>query len=153
MVTTFSTVALNLLSAAAAALAPDAPSRQFVSHNAPAWDLCEEDQLTVHLGNTTFRQPRDDKMGPSMARPLWVLQLVRCVPGPSNSGAAPSADALTASATGLLDDFDAIQAAVRADPAGIFGGCRAVQFGQAVPLGPAGQVGGYSWPIGAEIIG
>lgn len=147
-----STISVELLAACYAAL-PSPPDRYFVSHNAPAWDLCEEDQLTVHLANVQFRQSTGPRARQSVANPLWTVQIIRCVPGVTNQGGSPLVSRLQDSALDLLDDLDAIQQAVRADAETIFGGCRAINFAQAIPLGPSGNVGGYSWPISAEVVG
>lgn len=148
-----SSIAADLLGAAVAALGTDAPDRRFVSHNAPAWDLCKWDQLTVHLASLQFKQSAGPRLRMTAPNPTWAIQIVRCVPQMEDNGHPPSADALSTSGQALLDDLDAIQQAVRADAAAIFGGCEALAFGQAVPLGPQGGVGGYSWPISAEVTG
>lgn len=146
-----SSTAQALLDCAIAALEADtagrAPTRSFVSHNAPAWEACTSDQLTVHLFPLGFRQSANRGRIQSQALPQYHVQIVRCVPGQGNQGQAPTAAALSESAKGLMDDLDLIQAAVRSVAASIFGACDHLVYGQATPLGPAGIVGGYDWAI------
>lgn len=147
-----SVLAEALLAAAQGSLS-DPPVASYLSHNAPAWDICRDDQLTVHLANLAFRQSKGPRQSQSVPAATLVVQLVRCVPGQGNGGQAPSTARLHDSATSLMADLDAIQQAVRADAEAIFGGAQSVTWGQAVPLGPNGQVGGYSWPIVVELSG
>lgn len=151
--TPFTTIAHALLDAAAAALGTSVPDRSFVSHNVPAWDGCDADQLTVNLQGVTFKQTKGPRHAMSVASPLWVVQIVRCAPNLDTQGVAPSPDRLEVSADDLLTDLDLIQQAVRSGAVAIFGAGAVVQYQQAVPLGPQGNVAGYSWPITAEVTG
>jgi hypothetical protein len=138
----------DLLGAVALALdtyGNGAPSRQFVSHGPPAWDLCEADQLTVHAASTIVRQDQSSRVrGQSQLQVALHAQLVRCHPALSDSG-PPTVSAMDDAAHGLLVDLGAIEGAVLASPP--FADCWAVQWGAAVPLGPQGAIAGWDWTV------
>jgi hypothetical protein len=138
----------DLLAAVAAALSSfglGAPSRQFVSHGPPAWDLCETDQLTVHLASTIVRQDAGRIVrGQAQLVAALHAQLVRCHPALTDAG-PPTVAAMDTAAHGLLVDLAAVEGGVIADPP--FADCWSVQWGTAVPLGPQGAVAGWDWTV------
>lgn len=114
-------------------------ARQFVSHNAPAWEVCAASQLTVHTASLSHRQPTTK--APCMIWPRLELhvQFVRCVTTEPIEG--PDAAALDVDATGLLVDLQALVSWLYDHPIG--GACEEIQFGNAIPLGPSGGIAGY----------
>mgnify|MGYP001222804441 CR=1 FL=1 len=141
-----SVIAQRFLLAAALAL-PVArrPDRRFVAHNVPVWEIQGPDQITVHVSPwawTSLGNPRNPRAQQSVPVVTFHLQLARCVPGIGDT----SAESLGNSAIDLLDDFEVIQAAVTESAGDIFGHAP-VSFGNAIPLGPSGNVAGWEWPI------
>lgn len=142
---TFASTASDLLDAVVAAL-PSPVVRAYVSHGPPAWDLCSEDQATVHLGPVSLRQPPNGRCG-AAPQVGMVVQVVRCHPTLDDQGQPPSEADLTAAASALADDLEAVIAAVVDQAGDLFGDCSAVIYQPATTLGPTGAVAGWSWPL------
>lgn len=137
-----------LLLTAASAIPPErVPTRQFVSHGAPAWEACPGRQLTVHVPLVTHRQSSNPKAGQSQVHRLYQfhVQWVHCVPGLQESMVA-DATLLHASALELMGDAAAIEDAIHDAAEVLFGSCTTVTYDQHLPLGPSGDVAG--WDIG-----
>lgn len=152
-----SEVAQDVLDACMVALGDDCPQRSFVSHNAPAWEACKQDQLTVHLQRERFMSSAGRKGRQSASLAVLTIQIVRCVPDMNAEAQPPTVEDLQLSALGLMDDLSAIEGYIRANAAEIFGSCLSVEWsgfgrsGDVVPLGPSGGVGGYSWSINVAV--
>lgn len=123
--------------------------RAYVSHGAPAWDACTEDQATVHLQPLTFRSSGSGRQQQTQLQATYTVQVVRCVPTPGDDGAPPAAATLGDSGRELIDALALVVYAVMGS--GVFAACDTVTYGQADPLGPLGGVGGWTWPITVTI--
>lgn len=123
--------------------------RAYVSHGAPAWDACTEDQVTVHLSPLTARSSGSGRQQQTQLQAGFVVQAVRCVPVPSDDGVPPTAEALGDSARGLIDDLARLVYAVLEGD--VFASCDSVTYGQVNPLGPLGGVAGWTFPLTVTI--
>lgn len=121
--------------------------RSYVSHGAPAWDLCRADQVSVYLSPIAFRSSGSGRQQQTQLQATFHVQIVRCVPVPDQDADPPSAVELHDSGVGLVDDMARVIYAVLDGAGDVFGGCESVTFGQASPLGPLGGAGGWDWPI------
>lgn len=124
--------------------------RSFLSHGAPAWDACPGDQVTVHLAPLSFRSTGAGRQQQTQPLAGLVVQLVRCVPVPDDTGAAPSALELDESALGLMTDAARVFYAV-AVTSSWAASCDSVTFGQMNPLGPLGGRAGWTWQVTATL--
>lgn len=135
------------------------PARQYVADGQPAWDLCADGQLTVYLANTRAGMPGLDQstqpltcFAPRVAT-LWV-EVARCVPTVTDSGKAPTAEAIDASAQVLMEDpvrfANAITEAYRA---GNLGSKWGLIVGDWEQLGPAGGLGGGRLQVQLGLMG
>lgn len=124
--------------------------RSYISHGAPAWDACGEDQVTVHLAPLSFRSTGSGRQQQTRLDVGLVLQVVRCVPVPADDGTPPPAVDLDTSAVGLLDDAARVVYGVLA--AEWIPACTGLTLGQMNPLGPLGGVAGWSWQVTAQLL-
>lgn len=144
-----------LLASAVAGLAPSrtghkAPGVTYVAHGAPAWDGC--DQLAVWVGPITLRGVAGVAAGRSgvpTALPVaaFTIDLARCVHEPDARGNGPTAAALASDAALLNRDAWCLHTGVSRDLGDVFGGCRVIEPGEMIPLGPEGGLAGWRWPI------
>jgi len=141
------------------------PARTFVAHGEPVSELCEEDQLTVHLD---VRQPvasrppsratvpghHGQSSGVQLVATLWVT-LFRCVPGTEEDGSAPPAADLNTSARDLLVDAWALVTWLWARWAAkdLFTGmvAPAVSIGDVELLPPRGLTAGWRVPVTVQL--
>ncbi len=160
--------AVELLEATEVALAANPVDRVFVSPALPALDCCP--QLTVHVGgasegDTAPLQPPLQPGHRTYAGDLvnvvqLTITIVRCTPGPDNSGNPPPAAEIQASAQESIDDLWAIWNYLRTEhragnlftaPAGP--GSREFFFDPAFPLNIAGGCCGWQIPFRVSLGG
>lgn len=145
---TASADAQALLDAIVDALGDTAPARAMVVHGTPVHELMMCDQLTITCLSVTH--PQQDRQGRgrmSTATWEWQVEIVRCVPGQGETPQAPDAEVLDASAKRLLDDLETIDLTIRNSAGAIFAACRGITYGDAFPVEPSGQRGGWRWPL------
>lgn len=140
---TLADLADTLLTAAAAGLDTTRTghpnfTRQFRSHNAPAWEICAEAQLTVHTASLRHRQPVTKAPCQVVPEIELHVQFVRCL---TSDVEGPPAATLDTEAEGLLVDLWALLNYLYQNP--VVGDCEFITYGQVIPLGPSGGVGGY----------
>lgn len=136
----------------------DAPDRQYIAHDMPAFD-CE--QITVHLAGMRTRQTDAQRGGDFASKCLTVFVaqlavcLVRCVPKIEDDGRIPSPDEMTDAHVALANDGVAVmrglsRARATGDwPEGL--GCQAVTFGQMEPSLPLGGFAGWLLHVEVQI--
>jgi len=113
------------------------PDRQYVSHNEPAGDLCEE--LVAWVDPVVDVAPQPSRIVRHEA--TMHVDLTRCVPAATNDTPVPPADELTTSAVDLADQAWAIWRGLVARWTAHdapFGICEQVTFVDLVPLEPQG---------------
>lgn len=131
------------------------PSRQYVSHGRPAVDFCDTGILVVYgdAPSIQLSKPRQDiaeQAGQFMFMAIadMFVEVWRCAPSLDDTGGAPTATALTASATALAVDAHALWTGlVRAQTGGTLfptgmANVRA-EFGDVTPIGPQGGMAGW----------
>lgn len=137
------------------------PSRQYISHGRPAVDFCQTGILVVYgdapsiqLRGPNPRQDIAEQAGQFMLMAIaeMFVEMWRCVPNLDDTGVAPTAAQLTASATQLAIDAHALWTGlVRAQtggtlfPAGM-SNVRA-EFGDPTPIGPQGGMAGWRMKV------
>lgn len=146
------TVAVDLLDALVSEL-PDllgtpVPDRHYVHVGEVAYEIGCGDQLVVALERAAPGPPGLEQQTPLPGANVWTsllaVHLVRCVPTLQPKGAPPTVLSLHAMGIQQMIDAAALRKAVRSTyKAGDWGsGCTAVLWGETVPNGPQGGVGG-----------
>jgi hypothetical protein len=153
-----SDVATALLNGALAGLALATtghapPDEAYVSHGPPPWDrACDDGMLTVHLEALTHQPDPGDNLRQScqiVPRPVWVVTVLRCVPGLSDGNdPLPATSDLDDAHGDLLVDLWALLTEVydRIENNTLIPGtddpCD-FTVGDVTPLGPDGRVAGW----------
>lgn len=133
-----------------------APSRVFVSHGAPAVDVCEDDGLlAVYVDVVPHLHPRQRGRGPGgcLVVPTMraVVELWRCHPTMQHDGSPWGVGVYEDAALDLAADLWCLLVGLYTSWLGgaLTPGqpCEQVEFGAASPLGPSGGAAGWKVPI------
>ena len=132
------------LAAAVAELCMNPPGRVVkVPGTAAAWDDCCSGQLHIRVvGVAPILRPRKSVAGPACDTVAWRYRLAmgvtRCAATINDQGAPPTPDQLAVDTSTMLDDMDAVRAAIESH-------ADTLELTSWAPLGPTGGCHGGEW--------